>query len=1106
MSHNSSKLLSRTLPIILIVIVLVISGVIFNTPKKSSASWYSSGSTWSYRKSITIDHTKITATTTPLLNFPMLFSVTDSDLKYTDSGGFVASSTAGDILFTSSDGTTKLSHEIEYYASTTGQIIAWVKIPSLSPTDDTTIYMYYGSQTTTYQPNPTGVWDSNYKGVWHLPDGTTLSALDSTSNANNGTLSNSPTAVTGQIDGGANFVRASGQSIHGTMTAPGLPITMSALFKLSSLNVYHTFLAFNSGGNDGYELVVNDTNHPEATFGGVADYSFSNLTVTTGQWYYFSITIDQANGTATGYMAKLGDNLTVQSIGVGTPNGTPTQFVIGTQNGQYTDGIVDEVRVSNITRTASWITTEYANQNSPSTFYAYSARQIQNPTLTNYTTTGPSWYSSSWLYRKAITIDHTKVPNTDQTNFPVEIDLTDSNLQANALSNGNDILFTSSDGTTKIPYEREIYTTSTGRLTAWVKVPTVATASDTVIYMYYGNAGASDQQDAVNTWDSNYKGVWHLPDGTSLTANDSTSNANNGTLVNTPTATAGQIDGAGAFVRSSSQYISLPNGGGLNNIQTGSISAWLKTADNLGSIGFVSRQKNGSFTEMKMQTTRINPSLAYLSWSPYGSQVILGSTNIGNGNWHYIVINYASGSHALYIDGVANGTATTVGTMHDDASIPLTPGGGTGDQNNYWLGSIDEFRTSNTNRSADWITTEYNNQSATSTFYTIGAQSQTRPAGTSGVAINNRVASSLGWYASGSTWSYRKPIIIDHNKVTATTTAIASFPILFSVTDSDLKYTGSGGLVASSTAGDIVFTSSDGTTKLSHEIEYYASTTGQIIAWVRIPSLSGVTDTTIYVYYGSNTTTYQPNPTGVWNSNFKGVWHLSDGTILTTNDSTSNANNLTNHSGVVATGQIGGGINLLGGSDYLVTASAVITGSGNMSYSVWFKSNDTGGPKHVFNINDSPVNNQEMTLGFRGGVNVVFYGPWGSPDSPGTTNYRDNAWHLATVVYDGSTKKLYLDGAQYDSQSASVNIASALTYIGAYGSDPTNSSFNYVGYLDEARIVGTNLGADWITTEYANQSSPSTFYSYGARQVNGRQNSSGVSTPATKLRGGVKFR
>ena len=39
---------------------------------------------------------------------------------------------------------------------------------SLSNSADTVVYAYYGNAVATNQQNPTGVWDSNYKGVWHF--------------------------------------------------------------------------------------------------------------------------------------------------------------------------------------------------------------------------------------------------------------------------------------------------------------------------------------------------------------------------------------------------------------------------------------------------------------------------------------------------------------------------------------------------------------------------------------------------------------------------------------------------------------------------------------------------------------------------------------------------------------------------------------------------------------------------------------------------------------------------------------------------------------------------------------------------------------------------
>lgn len=138
------------------------------------------------------------------------------------------------------------------------------------------------------------------------------------------------------------------------------------------------------------------------------------------------------------------------------------------------------------------------------------------------------WYDTSWNYRKKITIDHTKVDAT-QSNFPVLVNLSsDSDLSAGARSDGHDILFTASDGTTKLDYERELYTPATGELVSWVKVPSLSGSADTEIYMYYGNPPvSSDQANTTGTWDSNFKGVWHMQTGSTMA--DATG-VNNGTV------------------------------------------------------------------------------------------------------------------------------------------------------------------------------------------------------------------------------------------------------------------------------------------------------------------------------------------------------------------------------------------------------------------------------------------------------------------------------------------------------------------------------------------------------------------------------------------------
>ncbi len=152
----------------------------------------------------------------------MLFNSIDPDLRHTSNGGDVTDLEGDDIIFRGEDVATcapaappcTLDHEIEKYDNATGELVAWVRIPSLntndvSNTSDTVIYIYYGNSTvTTPNENPTGVWDANYKGVWHLDEGDSTAAdfyQDSTTNNEHGTLTDAngnSTAAAGQIGGG----------------------------------------------------------------------------------------------------------------------------------------------------------------------------------------------------------------------------------------------------------------------------------------------------------------------------------------------------------------------------------------------------------------------------------------------------------------------------------------------------------------------------------------------------------------------------------------------------------------------------------------------------------------------------------------------------------------------------------------------------------------------------------------------------------------------------------------------------------------------------------------------------------------------------------------
>jgi hypothetical protein len=165
--------------------------------------------------------------------------------------------------------------------------------------------------------------------------------------------------------------------------------------------------------------------------------------------------------------------------------------------------------------------------------------------------TPPGWYDGAWAYRKKMTIQGSKVTGP-LTDFPVLVSRVDTDLQSDAQTGGPDILFTSWDGTTKLPHEIEWFNKQSGSFTGWVKVPSLTSGTDTVLYVYYSNPGASNQQDPTGVWTNGFAGVWHLNES-SGTRYDSTSNNNDLTDWNTVARGAGLIAGGAAIVRTNTE-------------------------------------------------------------------------------------------------------------------------------------------------------------------------------------------------------------------------------------------------------------------------------------------------------------------------------------------------------------------------------------------------------------------------------------------------------------------------------------------------------------------------------------------------------------------------
>jgi hypothetical protein len=348
---------------------------------------------------------------------------------------------------------------------------------------------------------------------------------------------------------------------------------------------------------------------------------------------------------------------------------------------------------------------------------------------------GPSWYSTSWNYRKPITISHAKVSGSSNlTNFPVLISLpTDANLEAQAQANGNDILFTASDGVTKLNHEIEVYASSTGQLVAWVQVPVVSPTADTVVYLYYGNGTATNQQNATAVWDSSYKVVNHF-EQTSGTLKDSSGNNNVGIVSGGAASTPAGLAGNGYSLDGSSGLITIDNNASWATTTTAAtLEFWFKPSSAAGTYHTLMSIGNWGATndlyELANGNIAVNMDQVANPWGSVGCVTgALGFLTTPDGNYHHFAVGYtgiytSNGFFGLYVDGVlaCSDPYTTGGAILNQNSSNLCLGGACNGLNTG--GSIDEFRLSvGTMRSAAWIATEFNNESSPSTFFSVGAQ------------------------------------------------------------------------------------------------------------------------------------------------------------------------------------------------------------------------------------------------------------------------------------------------------------------------------------------------------------------------------------------------
>jgi hypothetical protein len=172
-----------------------------------------------YRK-ITIQSSQVEA---DLTDFPVMIKLTGADFQSIEDD--VTDAEGDDIIFRSSFKGDQLDHEFEVYNTTDDILVAWVKVPSVSGSSNTEIYMFYGNDCiTASSQNAPGVWSNGYEAVYHLHDD-----WNDSTGSHNGTGGQTQGYVSGQIANGVDFEGGSSDYIDiGNWSVSGNELTLQA--------------------------------------------------------------------------------------------------------------------------------------------------------------------------------------------------------------------------------------------------------------------------------------------------------------------------------------------------------------------------------------------------------------------------------------------------------------------------------------------------------------------------------------------------------------------------------------------------------------------------------------------------------------------------------------------------------------------------------------------------------------------------------------------------------------------------------------------------------------------------------------------------------------
>ena len=720
------------------------------------------------------------AGTTTLTDFPVLVRISESRIAFPLYAKCKVPD-GGDLRFSDASGAL-LPSEVEAW-NPGGESLVWVKVPSLDA--DTVITGHFGC-TSPDAVTPSDVWSNGFLGVWHLnADAGSLIQANSVAEGKSFVLPSNAVGVLSGTNGVAGLAAAFGQSDSGN-GAYALSDSAKKYSGFDKLTVeYWTYYNDHSVGGLDYDARVlykyNAWSSFEANGNGRMGFTFklggsdkyvnpTDSTANKAQPKVWNHTVSVFNGTYSGegtdadtkYNRAVYLNGTSLSTansdihGTMVSNGEPLYLGNNGSGNEPYHGIIDEVRLSTMTRSADWVKATY-DTIANSAFAVYEGPQLD-------------WT----VYGKKFPLTFTNIAESvTLTDFPVLVRISEYDSgTGKGIKNfryadcrkpdGGDMRFFDESGTL-LASEVDIWNTN-GESLVWVKVPTLA--KGTKIWAHYG----SKYVHAVNpkdVWSNGFLGVWHLGAEGSSDQPDSVEGGNSFKLTTdyadgVRAGTNGVAGLAAAFNQRSGDgygaYTIADSSQKYSGFTKFTVEYWTYQNDHAPSAAPSNAQilfKSNAWSAFEAQGNGRNGLQIYISGNS-GESYVNAANNAQNkpvqAVWNHSVHVFDGSdggvagedttiNRAVYLNGrrcdlsssselkgtlVSNGNKLCLGNNNAPSSGNKYPA--------PYRGIIDEVRISTVTRSAAWVKATYDTIANNAAFTAYGSARNTRE----GLTVNIR--------------------------------------------------------------------------------------------------------------------------------------------------------------------------------------------------------------------------------------------------------------------------------------------------------------------------------------------------------------------------------